>query len=82
MRCSEIGERRAGEYRGDGFMRVHGAGTDILLVHRRVESGFSGDRGSMLENCWKRERPGISFGESLKSLGGKQNTGKCVGSLV
>ncbi len=57
-------------------------GTDILLVHRKVESGCSGERGSTLVNHWKRGRPGISFGESLESLGGKQNTGKCVGSLV
>ncbi len=60
-------------------MQVHGARTDILLVHRRVESGFSGDRGSMLENHWKCR---ISFGKSLESLAGKQNTGKFVESLV
>ncbi len=35
-------------------MQVHGAGTDILLVHRRVESGCSGERGSTLESRWKR----------------------------
>ncbi len=52
-------------------MQVHGAGTDILLVHRRVESGCSGERGSTLESRSKRGRPGISFGESLESLGGK-----------
>ncbi len=53
-------------------MQVHGAGTDILLVHRRVESGCSGERGSMLEDRWQLGSPGISFGESLESLGGKQ----------
>ncbi len=62
-------------------MQVYGAGTDILLVHRRVESGCTGERGSMLENRWKRGSPGISFGESLESLGGKQ-TQVSVGSLV
>ncbi len=36
----------------------------------------------MLENRWKHGSPGISFGKSLESLGGKQNTGKYVGSLV
>ncbi len=59
VRCSEIGEWWAGEYRGDGYMQVYGAGTDILLVHRRVESGCTGERGSMLENRWKRGSPGI-----------------------
>ncbi len=63
-------------------MQMHGAGTDIFFVHRRVESRCSGEQGSTLENCWKRGSPGISFGESLTSLGVKQNTGKCVGSLV
>ncbi len=52
-------------------MQVHGAGTDILLVHRRVESGCLGERGSTLDNRWKREGPGISFGGSLERLGGK-----------
>ncbi len=51
---------------------MHGAETDILLVHRRVESGCSGERGSTLEDCWQHGSPGISFGESLESLGGKQ----------
>ncbi len=37
-------------------MQVHGAGIDILLVHRRVESGCSGERGSTQENRWKRRR--------------------------
>ncbi len=63
-------------------MQVHGAGTDILLVHRRVETGCSGERESKLENRWKCGRPGISFGELLERQGGKQNTDKCVGSLV
>ncbi len=43
-------------------MQVHGAGTNILLVHRRVESGCSGELGSTLKNHWKRGSPGISFG--------------------
>ncbi len=46
-------------------MQVHGAGTDILLVHRRVESGCSGEWVSTLEDWWQHGSPGISFGESL-----------------
>ncbi len=53
-------------------MQVHSEITNILLIHRRVESGCSGERGSTLENRWKRGSPGISFGESLESLGGKK----------
>ncbi len=53
-------------------MHVHCAGTDILLVHRRVQSGCSGERGLTLEDRWQCGSPGIPFGESLESLGGKQ----------
>ncbi len=56
-------------------MQVHGAGTDILLVHRRVELGREGiNAGESLET----RGHGISFGESLESLGCKQNTGNTV----
>ncbi len=38
------------------------------------------------DQCWRiignAEYPGISFGKSLESLAGKQNTGKFVESLV
>ncbi len=62
-------------------MQVHSAGTDILLVHRRVESGCSGEQGSTLEDRWQRWSPGISFGESGESRK-YANTCKCVGSLA
>ncbi len=53
-----------------------------MQVQELISFSFTGERGSKLENSWKCGSPGISFGESLESLVGKQNTGKCVGSLV